>query len=203
MPGSVGLNRKDTPPFSIYTPSEGTSDTGANCGVRQSGDVFFLAATFGFGAPVRSCEVPEDKALFFPMVPAVFWGPDDAPTEEGLRALANESIDGVDLLELTIDGVTVEDLFEQRAESKEFSFVLPIPAGTILTEFGVPAGDRFAVADGYWIFLAPLSEGEHEINFRMSISEGPFAGSEHDVTYLLTVVDDDDSDSDSGSDSSS
>ena len=157
--------------------------------VTPSCEVWFLAATFGFGTPVRSCDVPAGKAIFFPIVPAVFFAPDDGPDEATVRALANESMDGVTTLECTVDGVPLEDLFDQRAESP--AFTLP---DTLLLDFGFEdLGDRFpAVADGFWIMLAPLSEGEHVIHFSMHVAEGDFAGSEHDVTYLLTVVDDDD-----------
>ncbi len=158
-------------------------ETGEFCDIGQSGKVFFLASTFGFGEWVRECEVPANKVLFFPIVPAVFWAPEDGETEEEVRAGANEAMDGVNLLKCTVDGVRLEDLFDQRAESP--AFTLP---DTLLIDFGFDPGDRFpAVADGYWIMLAPLSRGEHVIHFRMRIARGPFAGSNHDVTYLLTV----------------
>ncbi len=156
---------------------------GRFCADGQSGEVWFLAATFGFGTPVRSCDVPAGKAIFFPIVPAVFFAPDDGPDEATVRALANESMDGVTTLECTVDGVPLEDLFDQRAESP--AFTLP---DTLLVDFGFDPGDRFpAVADGFWIMLAPLSSGEHKIRFSMEIETGPFAGQEHEVTYDLTV----------------
>jgi hypothetical protein len=43
------------------------------------------------------------------------------------------------------------------------------------------------VADGYWIFLAPLPAGEHEIHLYMEFTEGEWAGNSHDVTYHLTI----------------
>ncbi len=159
-------------------------ETGEFCDIGQSGQVWFLASTFGFGEWVRECEVPAGKALFFPIVPTVFWVPEDGPDEATVRAGANEAMDGVTALECTVDGVALEDLFDQRAESP--AFTLP---DTLLLDFGFEdLGDRFpAVADGYWIMLAPLSAGEHVIHFSMEITEGPFEGSEHDVTYLLTI----------------
>jgi hypothetical protein len=116
-------------------------------------------------------------------VPAVFWAPEDAKTEKEVRAMANAAVDGVAFLECTVDGVPLKNLFDYRAESP--AFTLP---DTLLVDFGLDEGDRFpAVADGYWIMLAPLSRGEHVIRFRMSYAKGPFAGAEHDVTYYLTV----------------
>lgn len=158
-------------------------ESGEFSDLGQSGNVWFLGSSFGFGTWERECEVPAGKAIFFPIVPAVFWAPDDGQTEEDVRLLANEAIDGVDLLECTIDGVSLTNLENYRAESP--AFTLP---DTLLVDLGLPPGDRFpAVADGYWIFLSPLSKGEHLIHIRMHIADGPFAGSEHEITYYLTV----------------
>ena len=152
-------------------------ETGEFCAIGQSGKVWFLAASFGFGEWVRECEVPAGKAIFFPIAPGVFFAPGDGDTEEEVRAAANAAMDGVDLLECSVDGVPLKNLFDYRAESPAFT----LPEGLLV-------GDRYpAVADGYWILLAPLSAGDHVIHFRMHIAEGEFAGSEHDVTYYLTV----------------
>jgi len=149
----------------------------------QSGQVWFLGSSVGFGEWVRECEVPAGKAIFFPITQVVFWAPEDGEAEEELRARANASMDGVTTLECTVDGVLLENLFDYRAESPAFT----IP-DTLLIDIGYPPGDRFpAVADGYWILLAPLSRGEHEIHFYMEITEGEFAGNSHDVTYHLTI----------------
>lgn len=168
-------------------------ETGEFCDVGQSGKVWFLGSTFGFGVWNRSCDVPAGKAIFFPIVPALFFAPEDGETEEEVRAGANASMDGVNLLKCTVDGIPLQDLlglkdlFELRAESP--AFVLPVPEESILIDFGFPPGARKpAVADGFWVLLAPLSEGEHVINFRMNIARGDFAGSKHEVTYNLTVV---------------
>lgn len=170
--------------FSIPAASNPQLDeTGEFCHLGQSGRVWFLAASFGFGTWERECEVPVGKGLFFPIVPAVFWAPEDGATEKAVRAEANAAMDGVTFLECTVDGVPLKNLFDYRAESP--AFTLP---DTLLVDFGFDEGDRFpAVADGYWIMLAPLSRGKHVINFRMAITKGPFAGAEHDVTYFLTV----------------
>ncbi len=158
-------------------------ETGEFCDIGQSGRVWFLGSTFGSGTFERCCTVPVGKAIFFPIVPAVFWVPEDGATEDEVRAAANAAMDGVDLLECSVDGVNLRDLFDYRAESP--AFTLP---DTLLIDFGLPPGDRFpAVSDGYWLLLRPLSRGQHVIHFRMRISEGPFAGNEHDVTYFLSV----------------
>src|SRR5437588_12909771 len=41
--------------------------TGIDCGVNQSGPVWFLAGTSGFNA-TRNCIVPAGKMIFFPII---------------------------------------------------------------------------------------------------------------------------------------
>lgn len=42
--------------------------TGALCSARQSGDVWFLAGTYGTRRTIRACKVPAGKHLFFPLI---------------------------------------------------------------------------------------------------------------------------------------
>ncbi len=165
----------------------------------QSGEVWFLGSTFGWGETFeRSCEVPADKAVFFSITAAVFWAPEDGKTPNDLRRLANAAMDGATTLECTVDEVPLEelldleDLYELRAQTRPFTI-----SDTLLIDFGYPPlGGRRAVADGYWVYLDDLEEGEHVIHFYMELTSGPFAGAWHDVTYHLTIVDDDDDDDD-------
>jgi hypothetical protein len=55
--------------------------------------------------------------------------------------------------------------------------------------FGIPAGATDAVADGFWILLAPLSEGEHKIHFcgKAVFPEFDDFVFETEATYNLTV----------------
>ena len=130
---------------------------GSFCSVGQHGKVWFLAGNFG-GETVRSCTIPAKKALFFPIVNDVYWAPDDGDTVEEIRAGANADINVPLIISCTIDGKPVPDLFAYRAQSPAGGFPLAIPAGSLMTDFGVPPGLRFpAVADGYWIGLKPLS----------------------------------------------
>jgi len=46
--------------------------TGANCGQKQAGPLWFLAGNFGGPAVTRDCTVPAGKSIFFPLVNAIF-----------------------------------------------------------------------------------------------------------------------------------
>lgn len=154
--------------------------TGADCGVGQSGQVWFLAGTFG-GSATRSCTVPAGRGLFFPVLNYTFIATDPGETEELAHSKASARIDSVDtsLLAAEIDGVSVDDLAQHRAHSPTFSVTLPVN-----NIFGIPAGTYGpAAADGFWLMLAPLSPGAHTIHFH-----GVFAsGLTVDVTYDLLV----------------
>ena len=163
----------------------------SDCTAGQAGDVWFLAGNFGGVSPPRFCEVPADKALFFPILTYGAWAPTDGNTEEDLRATADFFMDPsvVTVLECAVDGEALQDLFGYRADSPVGSF-----GPNEITD--VPDGSDLLVADGYWILLKPLSEGEHEIHFTGQLT---FTVAEHgfdfvfdlDVIYYLTIVEED------------
>lgn len=55
--------------------------TGALCGLRQSGPVWFLAGTYGSRRAVRTCKVPQGKYLFFPLVNSLITPRGDIPVD--------------------------------------------------------------------------------------------------------------------------
>ena len=171
--------------------------TGESCDVGQEGKFWFLAGNFG-GTSVRSCTVPEGKALFFPVLNTIWWAPEDGETVEELRAIANSFIDPTNSsVSCEIDGVPVADLFAYRAQSPPGGFVFDIPEGSVGTIFGFLPGPRFpSVADGYWVGLNPLPEGAHTIHFAAVVGDPKTPDFELDVTYFLTIEGDDDDDDD-------
>jgi hypothetical protein len=120
--------------------------------------------------------------------------PEDGANVDAVRDKANEAINPMSELEIRIDGVAIADPFAYRVQSQPGGFALH--CGPLLAEppFGFdclppPPNPRDpAVADGYWILLAPLPKGAHEIHFRSSDS----AGFNLEVTYHLTVGEGDD-----------
>ncbi|MCK6459332.1 MAG: hypothetical protein L6Q95_05500 [Planctomycetes bacterium] len=153
--------------------------TGESCHEGQSGKVFFLAGTFGETGVVRECTIPTGTALFFPIVNVVAWAPEDGSDEDAVRALANALADEFDILEVEVDGTAIEDPGSYRAESP--AFTLPAPEDGVL---GLDAPREPAVADGFWIMLAPLSRGEHVVRIHGGSTTFGF---EVEVTYLLAV----------------
>ncbi len=177
-------------------PALATSGT-IDCSVGQSGNVWFLAGNFLTGGSYTlSCTVPVGKALFIPLINS--WSdnvcsavPADVPT---LHVYAASYVFPPVDLHASIDGKSLTKLESYRAISPVFSYTLPpSPDNLIDAGFGVSLpGDCWpsltitpAVADGYYIMLAPLAKGSHTINFG---GTGP-GGFTLDMTYNLTVGD--------------
>jgi hypothetical protein len=79
----------------------------------------------------------------------------------------------------------MNDLFSYRAISpRAFDYTLP-PTDNVYQFFGLDVSGRIypAVSDGYWLMLAPLSVGHHDVNFGGSAGEMTL-----DITYHITVV---------------
>ncbi len=149
--------------------------TGALCGNRQEGDVWFLAGTYGTARTVRSCRVPRDKYLFFPLINYVL-----APGRGRTGTCAQMSrdvarmTDGVELLVLEIDGVRHDNLARHRQATPE-CFNLWARSGTGDSAFP-------SAANGYYVMLKPLPPGRHTINFGGALRDMSQA-----VSYTLWV----------------
>lgn len=164
--------------------------TGAFCEVGQSGPVWFLAGTVGGWDATRSCTIPAEKVLFFPITFKLNGtvagdckpGTVDPCNMADMRKAAAEATDAV-VLEATIDGKKLFGLNKMRVTSPEYTITLPndnlvdLPAGSYSPN----------VSNGYYVMLKPLTSGFHKINFKWRFLEGVNAGISGNVTYNLTV----------------
>src|SRR6185436_10849606 len=145
-------------------PSLDTPDFDVAAG--QTGDVWFLAAPFG--TVERTCTIPSGKALFIALLngecsnlePDPFHG--DTAKEQ--RTCARDSANHIVSAFCEIDGVAVTKISSYRVTSPQFTFTAPSP-----WIFGDTGGTGTAVGDGYYVFVAPLSPGEHTIHYGGSI----------------------------------
>jgi hypothetical protein len=140
-----------------------TTDT-VDCTLGQSGQVYFLAGTFGGPGVMRTCTIPGGKDLFFSPLNGVFGelgpvgtpdGPSDCPGGPNtcdlnkIRKLAAMNVDNPQLLEVTIDGFRVHQLAQNRVTSPVFNAFFP--EGAIAD---IPTGLHGPlVSDGYWVLL--------------------------------------------------
>lgn len=174
--------------------------TGKQCGVGQSGPVWFLGAavfqagTSGPGPIVRDdCVVPASKALFLPVLNA-----ECSPMEldngcttdvgSNRQAIAGV-IDLATHLAADVDGaaapVTRVDA-RDRQQSPQYCFRLAPDDILSFTGAGPyrPGEHCGAVSDGYYVMFAPLPAGAHTLHVHAEI---PDFGLALDVTYHLTV----------------
>jgi hypothetical protein len=170
-----------------------------DCGVSQSGPIWFLAGSAtGTDVYVRSCTVPHQKALFFPVLNSSWV---NEPGETVTVAEKRDILDGVisDLrpgifadfglpgsracrLEVKLDGeISTYTYPTVRVQSPPFA--ASKVAGHV---------DPESISDGFWVLLPPLSQGQHVLHIGGAFCEfdsteiHPFIGG-IDITYNLTV----------------
>ena len=156
--------------------------TGVNCGVNQSGQVWFLGGRlFGSGPIIRECTVPAGQSLFFPLINTFIGAFLDDPPAQRTEAFLRAAVDCVKDAEfplVEIDGVAVDNPKQYLEESVLFDLFLP--AEGLFGELTLsPSVDK-----GFYLFLNPLTPGAHTIKWQASSADCGFG---QDITYNLTV----------------
>jgi hypothetical protein len=182
--------------LSIPAPTNPTLDkTGEDCMIGQRDFVWLLAGVNPSGSATRTCAVPADKTLFFPVINAVNVNTPNCGqggqnfSVATLRSQIKPLIDGARNLSVTVDGKDKTDLL-QRVQSVPFVAAMPQnnTFGPDACKPGVPLPAGIyspSVDDGYYVALAPLKPGQHTIHFH---AERPTGVTQQDVKYVLTVV---------------
>jgi hypothetical protein len=175
--------------------------TGEFCAVNQpKGKVWFLAGSFGLTGVERSCTIPRNRALFYPLV-NVSWidcpgTPDKDLTDAEVRGILTTSLAG-DLacqITSTLDGVSISSLQIRtvRTQSPKFTSTLPEnPLPDLGCGFELPVGETGRqISEGYWIMLPPLSPGEHVLTLHGAGCDAATGDVffKNGVTYHLTVL---------------
>lgn len=163
-------------------------ESGASCMVGQRGAVWFLAGNFGgTAAPsTRTCSIPENKAIFFPVLNVIDLNTTTQTAGE-LRAETAPCLDAATQLTVEVDGQSLSRLFDKN-RVRSVVFEVALPADNL---FGLGAGTYSpAIDDGYYVMLKPLAVGAHTVHI-VGASAGcpliPFPFST-EVTYHLDVV---------------
>jgi hypothetical protein len=154
-------------------------DTGKNCANSQSGAVWFLAGTLK-GPAERSCIIPADKAILFPVInveASVAEG--DGTTDEELAARAKFEMDQITDMRAMISGTNVNELKQYRIQSPSFNVTLPTD-----NVLALPAQMTKMISEGYWLFLKPLEPGKYDLNSFGSCLAGRI---KIGVSYHLTI----------------
>jgi hypothetical protein len=171
----IGLPSASNPRIN-YNPSK--------CGVGQGGPVWFLTDVSGSGKEVRGCSIPAGKAILFPILSGECdYGVSTVKTDSDMRQCATEGND-FSVIAATVDGMKLKNLDQYRVQSDIFN--ITIPKDNI---FDTSAGTFRAFVDGFFVFLQPLSPGNHIIHFSDSVINPvkPSLNNARDVTYDLIV----------------
>ena len=157
------------------SPLDGDYIQGRRCKGEFVEGVFFLAGTMG-GDATRTCTVPADTALFFPVINA-FCTVDEETYPQCATGLVDTGLD-TEEPSATLDG---KNLKFRRITTEEFPLILPFP-----NLFELPGGEyeHLALSDGLWVYLPKgLKPGEYTLEF--GVDSGDFT---LNITYELIVV---------------
>jgi hypothetical protein len=140
-----------------------------------------LAGTKG-GSAVRNAIIPSGKSILIPIInfETNYREEPELKNQSELIARAKMDIDDISRKEARIDN---ESLGEYISKCRVLTqpFRIDLPEDNL---FGIKAGPTTAVSDGYWLFIKPLREGDHEIHVSGACSSGRTS---IDVTWHLHV----------------
>jgi hypothetical protein len=162
-------------------------------------NMFFIGGTFG-GDVTRNFDVPHDTPLLVPLINASLSqytgtgqpnGPKDPVT--GTPAAANAYIKQFDQsitsLHLSIDGVSVGNLFNDLVNTGQFSLGV-VAANSVASDiFGLTVGSEMSHSQstGYWAVVKGFAPNtDHTLDFGGSSSlSGGFSVNVHDTIHVV------------------
>jgi hypothetical protein len=173
------------------SPLEGSYTGGTQCEGQYIEGVFFLAGAGGSKAVDRTCTVPADTPILFPVsnvICSAAFDPiqevdDPKPYDKKCaEPITDDVIDPPSEWYATLDG---QDLEQQRIASGLFQWTITSDENP----FGLIAGTYLAGSDGLWVYLEEgLTAGEHTIVFGGRYRDTPFGSFKGArVTYHLTA----------------
>jgi hypothetical protein len=139
--------------------SPALDSTGELSGTSQyQPNVWFLAGTFG-GSANRSCTIPKNKAILFPIInyQCSFADGPSFRTEDDLEERCRLEIDKIVEISAALDNKPIPTN-KYRVHSK--CFMVSMPPNNSL---GVISGTTTMASDGYWLFIEPLPVGMHKL----------------------------------------
>ena len=160
--------------------------TGEKCAVNQRGHVWYLAGGFGTSLIARSCTVPKDQHIFFPVINMVVYPPRELSiTCDAAKATAAQNNARHVFVRVFLDGFELQNAERFRVASLDcFDLMGRWPAAA-----GAPVISPTAT-DGYWIMLRPLPSGQHILEFRALYTnpEQAFGNMVQNISYDLTIL---------------
>jgi len=154
-----------------------------NCPAGESGNVSFFTHPLQ-GESKYSCTIPAGYALMFPISTGECTS-DEAKSSipADMMKCATEG-DKYLTFDVTVDGVRLNGLDQNYARSKVFN--MTVPEDNFLD---LKPGIWEAVTGGYFVFLKPLSVGNHEVSISARVTNpvDPSYNFNYHTQYILTV----------------
>lgn len=121
---------------------------------QNNSGILFLCQTYEGvkKTPHRKNLIIKGTSVFMPIINWISLMNYDGESDKQLLEVANQKMDVVGRLELTINGITINKGLEKYRIQSPF-FEIDLPEGNL---FDIPSGKRRCVSDGYWIFLLPV-----------------------------------------------
>jgi hypothetical protein len=165
---------------------------GVQCNERQSGKVWFLGGALFSANPVsRSCVVPAGTSLFFPMIQQGYGAFLNDPPEQRTEDFLRQAVECTDpVIAVAIDGVAIRNPTQYLVRSALVDIQLSTDNLFGLDETTVPQLKLSPSVDfGYYLFLAPLPVGVHDISWSAKMN-CPISGGEvsQTVNYHVSVT---------------
>lgn len=168
--------------------------TGADCDVAQEGHVWFLPRIAGplVFSGSRTCTIPHGKAILleigayvnpFPCPDPNFHPAPGQSLYDFLIADAKAFMDGVNHLEVSLDGRPLDDVLGYRFASEELFTLTGDPSFAALDPC-VTGAPQPAIVDGFFMMFKPLKRGTHTIR----VYGTDVRGAEKTYTYYLNIV---------------
>lgn len=138
--------------------------TEEKCTVNQNGSVWFIPDILT-GKEERTCTIPEGKAILVPLITGECDSSESASQSDADLRQCSTAGDEYGAISATLDGQKIENLDSYRTATDFFNI-------TYVEDniFEVPPGTYRGVADGFFVFLKPLSVGNHELQVKSSVT---------------------------------
>ena len=137
-------------PRENYTPER--------CSLSQQGPVWFLADGPSKSNENRVCEIPGDKSIIVQVIGGECdYGEIHLKNDADIITCVDRGIDD-STVRAFLDGIEIADFQDKRIG--HYWFNITVPADNIYEE---AAGTYRALVDGWFLFLKPLSPGQHEL----------------------------------------
>ena len=161
------------------------------CSVGQdvSSPVFFLFNPLvDEPSPERACDIPKDKAIMLPIISAESDTGDPEQTDKSETGMIQSATSGNDYAAISVklDGLKLNFNEDPKLRAVSDFFNISLPEHNIWEEKEVP-GTYKGVAEGYFLFLKPLSEGNHTLYYEVATNPPNPNVYAQAVTYHLNV----------------